>query len=100
MNRSTIALLTATFAGTFAGAATGEIYQGWARDNPDLDPQGLAAYSAQGSQKTGVQPGVGDIGMSAVSKGRGAAMQYEPEPYRHDHSLASGNGDLYPEGFR
>jgi hypothetical protein len=96
MNRSTIALLTATF----AGAATGEIYQGWARDNPDLDPQGLAAYRAQASQKTGVQPGVGDIGMSAVPQGRGTATQHEPEPYRHYHSWAIGNGDLYPEGVR
>jgi hypothetical protein len=96
MTRLTTALLIAAIAGT---ASASDIYNGFARGNPDLFPDSLSGSSAYGSQRIGVQPGVGDIGVSPRWQGSGWVTYYQPEPYRHYHDWARGNGDLYPEGF-
>lgn len=96
MNRLTTALLIATFAGT---ASAGDIYQGWARGNGDLYPHNLSEGDTGYSQKTGIQPGVGDTGMSALSQRRGWTLRDESQRFRIYHGWARGNSDLYPEGF-
>lgn len=96
MNRLTTVLVIASFAGT---ASAGDIYQGWGRDNADLYPHNLAGSQAGLSQKTGIQPGVGDIAMNAPLQGRGWAIRGESQPFRVYHGWARANSDLYPEGF-
>lgn len=100
MTRLTTALLITAFAGT---ASAGDIYNGFARGNPDLYPHNLSGggsrYGAVASQRIGSQPGVGDIGMSSRSQASGWVRYYQAEPFRHYHEWAKGNGDLYPESF-
>lgn len=99
MTRLMTALLITAFAGT---ASAGDVYNGFARGNPDLYPDSLSGsgmnFGAKASQRIGTQPGVGDVGMSSRSRGSGWVTHYPSEPYRHYHDWARGNGDLYPEG--
>lgn len=101
MTRLTTALLITTFSGI---ASAGDIYNGLARGNPDLYPHDLSGGGSRyggtvASQRIGVQPGVGDIGMSSRSQGAGWVTYYQSERFRHYHDWARGNGDVYPEGF-
>jgi hypothetical protein len=95
MTRLTTTLLITAIAGT---ASASDIYSGFARGNPDLYPHNLSEDSAMVSQRIGVQPGVGDIGVSSRSQGSGSGRYYQSEPYRHYHDWAKGNSDVYPEG--
>jgi hypothetical protein len=100
MTRLTTALLITAMAGT---ASAGDIYNGFARGNPDLYPESLSGsgtgYGVQASQRIGAQPGVGDVGMGSRSRGSDWVTYHQSEPFRHYHDWARGNGDLYPEGF-
>jgi hypothetical protein len=101
MTRLTTALLITTISGI---ASAGDIYNGFARGNPDLYPHDLSVGGSRyggtvASQRIGVQPGVGDIGMSSRSQGSGWVTYYQSEPFRHYYDWARGNGDVYPEGF-
>jgi hypothetical protein len=96
MTRLTTALLITAIAGTASASA---VYNGFARGNPDLFPDSLSGSGSEASQRIGVQPGVGDIGMGSRSQGAGWVAYYHSEPFRHYHDWARGNGDLYPEGF-
>jgi hypothetical protein len=99
MTRLTTALLITAMAGT---ASAGDIYNGFARGNPDLYPESLSGsgtgYGVQASQRIGAQPGVGDVGMGSRSRGSDWVTYQQSEPFRHYHDWARGNGDLYPEG--
>ena len=99
MTRLTTALLITAMAGT---ASAGDIYNGFARGNPDLYPDSLSGsstgYGARASQRIGAQPGVGDVGMSSRSRGSAWATSYPTGSFRHYRDWARGNGDLYPEG--
>jgi hypothetical protein len=96
--------MTALLITAFAGAASaGDVYNGFARGNPDLHPEGLEGGGLGSgplvSQRIGVQPGVGDVGMGSMWQESGWITYYQPVPYRHYHDWARGNGDVYPEGF-
>jgi hypothetical protein len=84
-------------------ASAGDIYNGFARGNPDLYPDSLSGsgtgYGVEASQRIGAQPGVGDVGMGSMWQESGWITYYQPVPYRHYHDWARGNGDVYPEGF-
>jgi hypothetical protein len=99
MTRLTTALLITAMAGT---ASAGDIYNGFARGNPDLYPDSLSGggtgYGVEASQRIGAQPGVGDVGMGSRSRGSDWVTYQQSEPFRHYHDWARGNGDLYPEG--
>lgn len=98
MTRLTATLLITALAG---GASAGDIYNGFARGNPDLHPHNLTdagwGRGSQAAPKTGVQPGVGDIGRGAWLPGSRAGANAQSEPFRHYHDWARGNSDLYPE---
>jgi hypothetical protein len=100
MTRLTTALLITTFAGS---VTAGDIYNGFARGNPDLYPHNLvedrSGLGGEAAQKIGVQPGVGDTGSGAwVPESRSGAYG-RSEPFRHYHDWAKGNSDLYPESL-
>jgi len=100
MTRLTTALLITTLGGS---ASAGDIYNGFARGNPDLYPHNLAedgsGYGGEGAQKIGVRPGVGDIGSGAWVPGSRSGTYGGSEPFRHYHDWAKGNSDLYPENL-
>ena len=99
MTRLTTALLITAMAGT---ASAGDIYNGFARGNPDVYPEGLRGgglgSGALVSQRIGAQPGVGDVGTGSMWQESGWITYYPSVPYRHYHDWARGNGDVYPEG--